>query len=194
MRIGLVSDTHGFFDERLASVLAGVEVILHAGDAGSEDVLEQLSALAPTRAVRGNVDALAMGLPLSFTVAIAAIQFEMVHILPASQDQLKSWNRDGPLTGGEVRGVRRFLASFQSETRVVVFGHTHQPYVNLLGPLLLINPGSAGKKRFNLPRCCGVLAVSRKRLEVKIISLEDYNEIMRGSFRLTPGGFAACSP
>lgn len=193
MKIGLVSDTHGFFDDRLASALAGVEVILHAGDAGSEAVLDRLEMIAPTCAVRGNVDASAMGLPFSLAIAAGAIQFEMVHILPASQEQLKSWN-SGPLTDGAVRGVRRLLASFQPETQVVVFGHTHQPYVDMLGPLLLINPGSAGKKRFSLPRCCGMLEVTRKRLEVKIISLEDYNEIKQATFRLGKRGLAACSP
>lgn len=194
MKIGIVSDTHGFFDERLANVLAGVEVILHAGDVGSKDVLDQLSAMAPTRAVRGNVDNAEMGLPVSLSMKAGDMMLQMLHVLPGTQAELQSWSCEKNLSDAATRRRDRLTASFLPATRIVVFGHSHQPGIYRLGQLLLVNPGSAGKKRFALPRCCGVMEVTGSRVRVKIISLEDYNEIMRGSFSVTPGGFAACSP
>lgn len=194
IRIGLVSDTHGYFDERLEEALAGVDVILHAGDVGTAAVLDRLELIAPAKAVRGNVDGPSMSLPLSMVTAVGGIAFEMVHIIPASQKQLGSWTNGGPVSDNSAYVLRRFLASFRPETQVVVFGHTHQPYIGMIGSLLLINPGSAGKKRFNLPRSCGVLEARRNRLEVKIISLEGYNEIEQAAFRVGKGGLAPCSP
>lgn len=194
MKIGLVSDTHGFFDGRLASALAGVEVIFHAGDVGSEDVLDQLAAIAPTRAVQGNVDSIAMGLPVTLSMKTGDLMLQMLHILPGMQAELQSWSYEKNLSDSAIRRLDRLATSFLPETRIVVFGHSHQPGIYPLGQLLLVNPGSAGKKRFALPRCCGVLEVSGGQVEVKIVSLEDYNEIMRESFSLTPGGFAVCSP
>lgn len=194
VRIGLVSDTHGYFDERLEEALAGVDLILHAGDVGTADVLDRLALFAPIKAVRGNVDGPSMSLPLSMVTAVGGISFEMLHILPASQEHLKMWTQSGPLTDGAAQSLRRFSASFRPETQVVVFGHTHQPYVGMIGPLLLINPGSAGKKRFSLPRCCGVLEIRRNRLGVKIVSLEGYNEIEQATFRVGKRGLVPCSP
>lgn len=194
MKIGLVSDTHGFFDERLASVIAGVEVILHAGDVGSKDVLDQLAAMAPTRAVQGNVDSVAMGLPASLSMKAGDMMLQMLHILPGTQAELQSWSCEKNLSDAATRRKDRLTTSFLPATRIVVFGHSHQPGIYRLEQLLLVNPGSAGKKRFALPRCCGVMEVSNGQVRVKIVSLEDYNEIMRESFSLTPGGFAACSP
>lgn len=192
-RIGLVSDTHGYFDDQLEDVLAGVDLILHAGDVGSVAILDRLELIAPTITVRGNVDTPPMGLPLSLAMTIDGIGLEMVHILPASQEKLRQWG-GSPLTDVAIQAARRFWTSFRPETQIVVFGHTHQPYLDMLGPLLLINPGSAGKKRFNLPRCCGVLETRRRRMEVKIVSLEGYNEIKQATFRAGKGGLARCSP
>ncbi len=193
MRIGLVSDTHGFFNERLEETLAGVKVIFHAGDVGSASVLDRLASIAPTRAVRGNVDSPALGLPASLSMEVEGITIEMLHILPAPQAQLQIWSREEVRSKSESRQRDRFLASFASSTRMVIFGHSHQPGVYQLGHTLLINPGSAGRKRFSLPCCCGVMEAPGDRLEVKITSLEGYNEIMRESFRLDPGGFVSCS-
>ncbi|MBZ5670246.1 MAG: metallophosphatase family protein [Acidobacteriia bacterium] len=67
MKIGVVSDTHGYFDPRLPQLLEGATEILHAGDVGSPQVLDQLRAVAPVQAVRGNIDALSLGLPPTLT-------------------------------------------------------------------------------------------------------------------------------
>ena len=70
MKIGVISDTHGYLDPQLAEVLAGVDAILHAGDVGSEEVLRDLEGLAKVYAVRGNVDSADMNLPPSLSASL----------------------------------------------------------------------------------------------------------------------------
>ncbi|MGH9405327.1 MAG: metallophosphoesterase family protein [Terriglobia bacterium] len=178
MRIGLVSDTHGLFDPRLRALLGGVDMILHAGDVGSQDVLDELDTIAPTRAVRGNVDSAALRLPPSLLFEAQGMVIEVVHILPASQSQLRAWGCARPLTAKQARERDRLLAVFPAGVRAVVFGHSHQPGIDWLEPVVFINPGSAGKRRFSLPRSCAVAEVRAGGIEVKISSLEDYNQIM----------------
>jgi len=83
--------------------------------------------------------------------------------------------------GAESR--KRFRQCFDRATRVVVFGHTHQPALFDLEQTIFVNPGSAGRKRFSLPRCCARMQISDGEGEVKILSLEDYNETVTGSIR-----------
>ena len=184
MRMGLVSDTHGYFDPLLAEIFSGAAAILHAGDAGSQHVLDQLARIAPTHAVKGNVDSHLPRLPLSLRFEAVGLQIEMLHILPIPQTQLQVWAEGR--TGSKVEPVQegRFLSQFSSSTRIVIFGHTHTPGLYLLRERLFINPGSAGKKRFALPRCCAVMEVLPEKVEVKVWSLEDYNECMRKSVRI----------
>ena len=191
VKIGLVSDTHGFFDERLAELLTGVHTILHAGDVGSQEVLDRLALIAPTRAVKGNVDSVELGLPLSLSFEAEGVLIEVLHILQASQTQLQSWAaRAG--SQPETRRRDRFLATLAPATRIVIFGHSHRPGFYSLRQKLFVNPGSAGKKRFSLPRCCAVMEISRAGVEVKARSLEDYNENMIDSMRMNFGGSASC--
>ena len=176
MKLGIVSDTHGFFDPRLVEVLEGVEVILHGGDVGSLAVLDGLRQIATVHAVRGNIDSPALGLPLSFTHRFDGVQVEMRHILPAPQSQLEEWARHS--APSKARAARRdvFLKSFDPTTRVVIFGHSHEPCLLVIGGKLFFNPGSAGKKRFSLPRCCGLLEISIGGIKATIEPLERYNE------------------
>jgi uncharacterized protein len=161
VRVGVVSDTHGFFDPFLKDVLAGVDIILHGGDVGSGEVLDQLNRIAPVHAVRGNVDSPDLDLPLSLKLSLESLQVEMMHVLPVPQSALEEWP-DAMLPGGRTpKRSEKFLATFDEETGVVVFGHTHQPCLTTLGDRLFFNPGSAGKKRFDLPRCCGLLQIIR---------------------------------
>jgi putative phosphoesterase len=187
MKIGVVSDTHGYYDPRLAELLREAETIIHAGDVGSQDVLEALSLIAPVEAVQGNVDSPDLRLPLTRVLLWEAVQVELLHILPVSQAQLERWP-DG-LRGfrSEGSGRARFLRSFHPATRVIVFGHSHQPCLRILEARLFLNPGSAGKKRFSLPRCCAVMNVSVGCVDVKILSLEDYNQSVPESVELTFG-------
>ncbi len=72
MRIGVISDTHGFFDNKLKKLFCGVDAIVHGGDVGSPEVLDELGGIAPVHAVRGNVDMPASNLPLSLTLSSGA--------------------------------------------------------------------------------------------------------------------------
>lgn len=143
MRLGLISDTHGFFEPRLAELFAGVDHILHAGDVGSLSVLDDLRALAPVTAVQGNVDFAEMGLRLTECVEWGGKKFLLHHIV-------------NPRHPGD--DLRQSLAERRPD--VVVFGHSHQAFQQRLGGVLYFNPGYAGKPRFNQPR-----SVATARLE-----------------------------
>lgn len=167
MKIGIVSDTHGYFDPLLTPLLDGVDLILHAGDVGSREVLNEFESIAPTHAVRGNVDPPELGLPMSRTVEIGGFPVEMLHILTSEQAV--------PENPGEAGA---FTAKFKHIRRAVIFGHTHQPATFTEENTLFINPGSAGKKRFSLPRCFSLMQLSDTLCQVNTISLEGYNRIM----------------
>ncbi len=192
MKIGLISDTHGYFDPRIPELLAGADVILHAGDVGTMNVLEELALVAPIRAVKGNVDPDALGLPLSLHLALSGVHFEVQHILPAPQSQIEKWSCLERLSEAESRAQKRFLGCFEPPTQVVIFGHTHKPCLAQLGEKLFVNPGSAGKKRFALPRCCGEVTIWNGEARVKILPLEDYNQGVPESITFKLGGSASC--
>lgn len=176
MKIGVVSDTHGFADPRLLELLAGTDTILHGGDVGSEEVLDELQKIAPVLAVRGNVDPKSLKLPPSLIRTFEGVQVELQHELPVPQGELEHW-ADGALLG-KMQPERReaFLKSFDEVTRVVIFGHSHQPCLVTIGQILFFNPGSAGSKRFSLPRCFGMLEVFPRGVRGTIVSLEPHNE------------------
>jgi uncharacterized protein len=137
--VGLISDTHGLLRPQAAAALAGVSHILHAGDVGKPEVLQQLAAIAPLTAVRGNVDFedWALALPMKIAVSIAGHNIHMLHIL----EQLS--------IDPESVGVS-----------VIVSGHTHKPHAETRGGVLFINPGSAGPRRFSLPISIGFLRLA----------------------------------
>ncbi len=184
MKVGVVSDTHGFFDMHLKEVFAGVEAILHAGDVGLQEVLEELGAIARVHAVRGNVDPAESDLPVTLTLRFGGVQIEMQHQLPVPQAELEAWS-DGALLQ-KVHPERRqaFLKNFNDQTGVVIFGHSHQPCLVTVGHKLFFNPGSAGKQRFSLPRCCGVLEIFPRGIRGTMLSLERYNEKLPGKIWL----------
>jgi putative phosphoesterase len=173
MKIGLVSDTHGYFDPKLGESLAGVNLILHAGDVGEDSVLHELRSIAPVHAVRGNIDSPDSDLPLSLQLTLDGAVVHVVHILPASPSTLEGWAKSERERQPIPKAARRLLHSFDPATEVVLFGHTHRPCAAFLGGLLWINPGSAGRKRFSLPRTCGQLEISAERFDVRIAPLED---------------------
>ncbi len=176
MKIGVVSDTHGYFDPRLPELLAGVEVILHAGDVGSEEVLDRLARITQVHAVRGNVDPVSSNFPLSRALQFENVQVELMHQLPVSQAELQAWSDVALLQKIHPERRNALLKSFDHLTRVVIFGHSHQPCLLSVGHKLFFNPGSAGKQRFSLPRCCGLLEIFPRGVRGTIVSLERYNQ------------------
>ena len=184
MKIGVVSDTHGHFDPRLPEVLAGVEVILHAGDVDSPDILEELKKVAPVHAVRGNADGADLNLPLSRTLQLAGVQIEMQHILPAPQSKLETWSKTAQQGQKLPRRGNDFLNHFDEATRVIIFGHSHEPCLITMSQALFFNPGSAGKRRFSLPRCCGWLEITSGKIMGGLTSLEVHGGILPGNISL----------
>ncbi len=192
MRIGVLSDTHGYFDPHLPPLLHDVEEILHAGDVGSQIILDQLGAIAPVQAVHGNVDPAALGLAPTLTRRYGAVEIHMLHELPKPQSTLRDWAQRGPLEGKPAEHCRRFLESFPEECQVVVFGHSHEPCALILSGKVFFNPGSAGKKRFSLPRCCGLLEISAQGVRATFHGLERYNEDLPEGVWLPIGEAKAC--
>lgn len=158
IRIGVVADTHGLFDPAIVRHFQGVDHILHAGDIGRLSVIEQLRAIAPITAVSGNVDGYGRsGYPSERIIELAGRRIALRHIL----------YKGGKLTNDG----RMFLE--QEQPDICIFGHTHQPKVEWFGKILLFNPGSAGPKRFKLPRGIGVITVGKGSIESTLIALND---------------------
>jgi putative phosphoesterase len=132
MRVGLVADTHGLLRPEVLDAFAGVEHIVHAGDVGSAEVLDGLARIAPVTAVRGNVDG-ALGLPEVARVELAGVRVVVVH-----------GHRLGSPTPEKV-------AEVYPDTDLAVYGHSHKPALRRVGDLLVVNPGSAGHRRFRNP-------------------------------------------
>ena len=155
--VGLVSDTHGLFDPRLVELFARCDAILHAGDIVKAAVLEALAELAPVVAVRGNNDdgpAFAH-LPETALVPLGALTALVVHDLGA---------RDRPKPP-----ARALLARARPE--IVVHGHSHRPSAAVHGGTLFVNPGSAGPRRFSLPRTAARLTLRRRTARVELFDL-----------------------
>jgi putative phosphoesterase len=161
MRLGIVSDTHGLFDRALLRHLAGVDRILHAGDIGGQTVMELLETIAPVTAVSGNVDGFeASGVPIEQVLLLEGRRIAIYHRL---------YER-GRLT----QSGRDFLDRVRPD--VCVYGHTHQPKAEWQEGVLMFNPGSAGPKRFRLPRAMGLLLLHHDRVEPQHIFLPDQAE------------------
>jgi len=188
MRIGVISDTHGYFDAQLPMLLNGVEEILHAGDVGSRPVLDSLRAIAPVFAVQGNVDSPALELPLTLLHSCLGIKIYLLHELLKPQSTVREWASARRREGSAARHCRDFLESLPADCQVVIFGHTHEPCALKLEGRLFINPGSAGKKRFSLPRCCGILEISPQGVQATFLGLERYNEDLPEGIYLPVGG------
>ncbi len=154
MKIGLISDTHNYLDPKVEKIFAGVEHILHAGDVGRSLILAELEQIAPVTAVFGNTDE---GLPLRETeiIELGGRKFMIHHIVDVRQPS-------------DVVLRRMQLA----KPDVLVFGHTHKMFNEVIGRTLFLNPGSAGRKRFNDPRTLAILHCEAKELRVEFKSLE----------------------
>jgi putative phosphoesterase len=133
MQIGVVSDTHGYADPAFTELFRDVSCIIHAGDIGTSEVLEALSAIAPVHAVRGNVDhdPKLLILPEQLQLNLDGLRLLVVHRL---QD-----------------------AHPEPDTQVVVSGHSHRAVVEERDRILYLNPGAAGRQGFHRERTAALL-------------------------------------
>lgn len=142
MRLGVISDTHGLLRPQVFDAFAAVDHILHAGDVGSLDLLEELRALAPVTAVYGNTDGAELRSRLP---SVATVQLDGFDIVVTHGDQLGSPTPEG-------------LNAAFPDAQIIVYGHTHRPLLTLVDVVVTVmNPGGAGARRFNLPPSVGIL-------------------------------------
>jgi putative phosphoesterase len=153
MRIGLISDTHGLLRPEVPSALSGVDLILHAGDVGGRAILQALRQIAPVRAVYGNVDTgedpdleTAIDLIVEDVSLHVSHGHELGHPTPA-----------------------KLLNSYAAD--VIVYGHTHRALIEREGTRLVINPGAAGPRRFDLKPSVGILEIGKGEARVEIVKL-----------------------
>lgn len=150
--IGLIADTHGLVRPDVAAAFEGVDLILHAGDVGSRDVLEELELIAPVQAVSGNVDPFELGLPRAVVREIGDLSVHVSH---------------GHELGSPT--PEKLAASYQAD--IIVYGHTHRPLVRRIDRTLVINPGAAGPRRFDIMPSVARLTIADHAATVEIVSL-----------------------
>ena len=152
--IGLISDTHGLVRADVHRALAGVELILHAGDVGGDEVLDELVLIAPVLAVYGNTDAPGdPRLAAEIEQTIGGVRIHVSH---------------GHELGSPT--PKKLLERYAAD--VIVYGHTHQQLVTRADGRLVVNPGAAGPRRFKLEPSVARLTIANGRAEVELVQLE----------------------
>lgn len=152
--IGLISDTHGLVRPEVFEALQGVSQILHAGDVGPADVLTELGAIAPIRAVYGNTDA--PGRP------------DLVERIEEVIDGVRIVVTHGHELGSPT--PPKLVGAYPSAD-VIVYGHTHQQLVTKAARRVVVNPGAAGPRRFKLQPCVAKLYIWQGQADVELIPL-----------------------
>ncbi len=149
--VGVIADTHGLLRPEAIAALASVDLIVHAGDIGSAAILAELGAIAPVVAVRGNNDreAWAASVPDIVTTEVADCRLYVIH-------DLKMLRGDPADLGVDV----------------IVSGHSHRPSVERRHGVMLLNPGSAGPRRFSLPIAVARLTLGPAGARAKIVELD----------------------
>jgi putative phosphoesterase len=150
-RIGVISDTHGLLRDEAVARLAGSDLIIHAGDIGSDSVISGLETIAPVRAIRGNVDkgAWAKAFPDTQLIEVAGQRIYVIH-------NLNELDLD-PVASG---------------FNIVVSGHSHIPRSREADGVFYLNPGSAGPRRFKLPVTVASLYVAGSNITAEIHPLK----------------------
>ena len=148
--VGVISDTHGLLRPEAMTALKGADHILHAGDVGDAAILDQLRAIAPLTAIRGNVDVAGCcaELPATDAIEVGGQLFYLVHAIEDLDIEPRAAN-----------------------VAAVVYGHSHRPAIEERNGVLYLNPGSAGPRRFNLPVTVARVRICRGKMEAAIVPL-----------------------
>lgn len=149
--IGVISDTHNLLRTEVLEEFAGCDLIIHAGDIGKEEVIEALEKIAPTVAVKGNCDwgQMAKKYPTTEAVEIGGKSIYVIH------------------------DIGRLDISLESDFDVIIYGHSHRPSIKKKRNAFLINPGSAGPRRFDLPISIAKLYISGKAVDAEIVNIKE---------------------
>lgn len=160
MLIGLISDTHipdrmKELPEKVFEAFKDVEMILHAGDVTSQEVIEKLEEIAPVTAIQGNTDRI-VGLDLPKTAVVEA-------------EELKIGVIHGEVYPRADTKQLHYLAK-QLDVDILVSGHSHQPKVEKVEDVLLINPGSPTVPRL-ADRTIMILEINKKEVNVELVKV-----------------------
>jgi putative phosphoesterase len=147
--VGVISDTHGLLRPEIPKIFKNVDLILHAGDIGSSEILQALSKIAPTISVRGNNDT---GEWAKRVPEMKEVQVEDVSILVLHDRKELPDNR-------------------RRRVQVVVTGHSHRPSIEHTDGILFLNPGSAGPRRFSLPISVARLKIDGSRASARLVQI-----------------------
>jgi putative phosphoesterase len=165
MKIGVISDTHGVIHPRVFELFQDADQILHAGDIGGEDIVTALEALAPLHAVYGNIDGFPIigRYPEVWFSEMSGVKIAMLHIF----------------TGLDDPHLTQLLASHGcSRPDIVIFGHSHKAEMHRENGVLLLNPGSAGRRRFSLRPTVAIIDIPEPGLfEAEIHYLDEISEM-----------------
>lgn len=149
IRAGVISDTHGLLREEVMNELKQCDYIIHGGDIGKPEIADALKKLCPLIAVRGNNDQIwARYLPDNLKFNIEMVKFYLVHDKKQIPKTLK-------------------------DTDVVIFGHSHRYFCEKDNGILWLNPGSCGKRRFNLPLSMAILTIVKGNVSVEKVDLPE---------------------
>ena len=154
MKIGVISDTHNFLDPKVPKLFEGVDHILHGGDIGLPWIILELEQIAPVTAVLGNTDDHQIHFKQTELIMLAERKFLVHHIVD-------------PRAPSEV--VKQRL--IRDSPDVVIFGHTHKPFNQVIGSTLFFNPGYASKQRFELARSLAILHCDEKGIRPEYFPL-----------------------
>jgi putative phosphoesterase len=150
-RFAVVADTHSSPHDKSAEYIAAQhpDAIVHAGDIGNRRVLDDLAAIAPVLAVRGNIDERAPDLPDLLTVDLGeeggpGLRLFVLHI-----------GVNGPKLSADAARLAKERAA-----EIVVCGHSHVPFIGRDRDRVVFNPGSIGPRRFHLPITFGIIDVA----------------------------------
>lgn len=150
-KIGVISDTHGLLREEAIRALKGVDLIIHAGDIGNDNIIEELRNIAPVVAVRGNND---------------------------KEEWAKKYSKSEVLEIGELfiyilHDIKELdLDPKGAGFNVIISGHSHKPCLEEKDNILYLNPGSAGPRRFKLPISMSILHINNDTASTEMIDLE----------------------
>lgn len=150
IKIGVISDTHGLLRPKVIRLFKNDDLIIHAGDVGDKNIIDELNSITKTFVVKGNVDTenWASRIPDILRLKINDNLFYLIHNI------------------GELK-----IDHEKEKIDCIIFGHSHQPLIKRKNKVLYFNPGSAGKKRFSLPITLGRLRIKNGKISARILKL-----------------------